>query len=677
MTGTPRGPQSTLRLFTLYAAITLIPVLVLGIVLANSFRSEANRRGMAEGRSEAKLVAQTAVEPLLTGHPLSDGINATERTGLQRLVARAIGEGDVLRLRVRDLSGNVVFSDDGSGLGGKADKADGDDKAETTDKGDKGDDDDDEALDAAGGEVVAHLTHLNSDANDTGRIGPKSVEVYLPLNAGDPIRRVGVLELYLPYAPISRDVTAGLRGLYLDLAVGLGLLYLALFAITVSVSRGLRREVSYNAFLAEHDTLTELPNRTLFLRRATSAVHAAARREEPVAIAIVDLDRFKDVNDTLGHHNGDRLLTELARRLAAHMRPGDTVARLGGDEFGLVLRDVADAESALERLREVIDREVELSGLPLSVQASVGYAIAPDDGTDVDDLLQRADVAMYIAKAQHAGATRYDSSLDHYDAASLSRVSQLRRAIDEGQLVLHYQPQSTLVDHSVRAVEALVRWQHPTDGLLYPGSFLPLAEQTDVIEKLTRWVLRTALAEIRELDPADDGLCVAVNVSARSIGRKAFADDVMLILDDLEMPPGRLIVEVTETALLADPERAAAVLARLADAGVRISLDDFGQGQTSLGYLSALPLHELKIDRSFIADMLDNAAHAAIVRSIIDLGHNLSLRVVGEGVETEDVLARLDASGCDVAQGFLLARPMPLADVAGWLGGPARSRAAA
>jgi diguanylate cyclase len=662
-----------MRLFALYAAITLVPVLVLGIVLASSFRHEADRRGLAEGRSEAQLVAQTAVEPLLTGHPLSDGVNATERIGLKRLVERAVGEGDVLRLRVRDLAGEVVFSDDGSGLASRPDDGE---------KGDR-DDDDDDALDAAGGQVVAHLTHLNSDSNDTGRLGPKSVEVYLPLKAGEPSRRVGVLEIYLPYAPISRDVTAGLHGLYVDLAVGLALLYLALFAITASVSRGLRREASFNAFLAEHDTLTELPNRTLFLRRATTAVSAAARSREPVAIGIVDLDRFKDVNDTLGHHNGDRLLTELARRLAAHMRPGDTVARLGGDEFGLVVRNVADADSALERLREVIDREVELSGLPLSVQASVGYAIAPEDGTDVDELLQRADVAMYVAKAQHAGVTRYDAAHDHYDAASLSRVSQLRRAIDEGQLVLHYQPQSTLVDKSVRAVEALVRWQHPTDGLLYPGSFLPLAEQTDVIDKLTRWVLRTALAEIRELDVAGQDLCVAVNVSARSIGRKSFADEVMLTLDELEMPPGRLIIEVTETALLADPERAAAVLARLADAGVKISLDDFGQGQTSLGYLSALPLHELKIDRSFIADMLDNAAHAAIVRSIIDLGHNLSLRVVGEGIETDQVLAQLNESGCDVAQGFLLARPMPLSDVAAWLRAapaspaPVRTRAAA
>jgi diguanylate cyclase len=472
-------------------------------------------------------------------------------------------------------------------------------------------------------------------------------------------------------------VSAGLNMLYLELAVGLAALYLALFAITASVSRRLRRESSLNAFLAEHDTLTELPNRTLFHRCAERAVAAATGGGRSVAIAIVDLDRFKDVNDTLGHHNGDRLLTELAHRLADSMRPGDTVARLGGDEFGLVLRDVGDAEPALRRLRDVIDREVEVSGLPLSVQASVGFVLAPEDGTDVDDLLQRADVAMYVAKAQHAGVTRYEPSLDHYDAARLSLVSELRHAIDDDQLVLHYQPQVSLADGAITAVEALVRWHHPTHGLLYPGSFLPLAEQTDVIDKLTTWVLRTALSEVRDLGPLAGDLSVAVNVSARSIVRESLASEVIEALVELEMPAERLIVEVTETALLTEPERAAAVLARLAEAGVRVSLDDFGCGQTSLGYLSALPLHELKIDRSFVAGMLENAAHEAIVRSIVELGHNLALRVVGEGIESDAMLLSLRGSGCDVAQGFLVARPMPVDKLEEWLDPIVRGRAAA
>jgi diguanylate cyclase (GGDEF)-like protein len=656
MRSAAQAPRSTARLFTLYATITLIPVILLGIVLAISVRDEANQRGLAEGRSEAVLVAHTAVQPALDGRSLTHGLTGREREQLSRLGAMALARRETLRLRVRDLAGRIVFSADGSGQGIQPD---------------------DEALSAARGHLAALLTHVNSDANDNGHEGVAAVEVYVPLSAGAPARRVGVLELYLPYAPISRDVTAGLHQVYVDLGAGLAVLYLVLFAITASVSRGLRREAALNAFLAHHDTLTELPNRTLFHRRAEQALTAGARAGKPLAIAIIDLDHFKEVNDTLGHHNGDRLLSELAQRLDSSMRPYDTIARLGGDEFGVILRDAGDAEQVLWRLRGVIDDEIEVSGLPLSVQASIGFVLAPEDGGDVDSLLQRADVAMYVAKAQHNGVMRYDRSLDHYDAAKLSLVSELRHAIDAGELVLHYQPQATLAEDRVDAVEALVRWRHPTQGLLYPGTFMPLAEQTDVIDRLTSWVLRTALQEIDGLGPAAADLSVAVNVSARNIGRLTFAEDVIEILRAVDVPAERLIIEVTETALLTDPDHAAAVLAKLAAAGVRISIDDFGAGQTSLGYLSDLPIHELKIDRSFVTDMRSNEAHSAVVRSIIDLGHNLALRVVGEGVETEDVLARLRECECDIAQGFLLARPMPSDALGRWLEPAERQPAAA
>jgi diguanylate cyclase (GGDEF)-like protein len=644
------APRSLRRLFAIYAAISLIPILILGVVLAGSLRGRVDQRGVDEGRSEANLVAQTAVEPLLGSRPLGLGVGPTEQLALHRLATVAIGEGRILRFRLRDLQGRVVFSDDGSGFGAAPE---------------------DEALDAAHGQTVAHLTQLNADTNDTGRTGVKSVEVYLPLRAGTPARRVGVLELYLPYGPISRDVTAGLYQMYLDLGIGLALVYLALFAITASVSRGLRRGAKINAFLAEHDTLTDLPNRLLFHQRAERALADAGRRKKSVSIAIVDLDHFKEINDTLGHHTGDKLLAEIARMITDEMRPNDTVARLGGDEFGLILIDLADAQQTLGRLRGVIEREVEIRGLPLSVEASIGFAVYPEDGTDADTLLQRADIAMYVAKAQHAGVVRYDRALDHYDAAKLSLVAELRHAIDDGQLVLHYQPQSIMRTGRVGAFEALVRWQHPTHGLLYPDSFLPLAEQTDVIDRLTQWVLQSALSELRVLDESYDGeFKVAVNVSARSVCRTDFARGVISMLAKLEIPAERLIIEVTETALLTDPARAAAVLSELTAAGVSVSLDDFGRGQTSLGYLSALPIDELKIDKGFVMDMLENRAHAAIVRSIVDLGHNLQLRVVAEGVESEEILDALRDAGCDIAQGFLLARPMPAEKIVQWLAEP-------
>ena len=646
------GARLHIRLFAPHAAFSAVPVLILGLVLGLSYKSEARQRGLTEGRSEAALVAETAVEPTLDGHDLASGLTAAERGNLQRVADRAVGDHTVLRLRVRDLAGRVVFSDDGSGMApGRPD---------------------DEALEAAKGEPVTLLTRLNQDSNDAGPRGVSAVEAYRALRAGVPPRPVGVLEVYLPYAPIRHDIDAGTRTVERNVFAGLGALYLVLLGVFFSVSRGLRREAAVNAFLAEHDTLTELPNRTLFLRRAEEAVAAARLRGERAVIAIIDLDRFKEVNDTLGHPNGDRLLVEVARRLAERTRPEDTVARLGGDEFGVVLRHVADPEVLLSRLRSVIDREVEVSGLPLSVEASVGYVIAPDDGIDVDELMQRADVAMYESKARHAGVIRYDPAQDTYDAANLGLIAELRHAIDAGQLTLHYQPKVGVADGGVEAVEALVRWHHPVHGDLGPGRFLPLAEQTEVIDRLTEWVLERALTEIGALGPAAADLAVAVNVSARNLSRADFADRVMAAVDASGLPADRLIVEITETALLSDPDRAAAILTALAARGVQVSIDDFGKGHTSLGYLSALPVHELKIDRAFVSDMLADEAHAAIVRSIVDLGHNLSMRVVGEGVESADVLACLEQAGCDVAQGYLIARPMPAAALPSWLAAQGR-----
>jgi diguanylate cyclase (GGDEF)-like protein len=638
--------RSLVRLIAAYAAISLVPIILLGLVLAWSYRTEARQRGVAEGQSEAVLIARTAVEPLLSGRPLSAGLRATESASMQALVRRAVRGHDILRFRLHDLAGDVVFSSDRDGFTQRPE---------------------DEVSEAAHGDIEADVSRLNSDPGDIGKIGPESVEVYLPLTAGPHGRRVGVLEIYLPYAPISADVTAGLHGLYRDLVVGLAGLYLAIAGISVSVSRRLRQQLKVNTYLAEHDVLTDLPNRALFLRRAAAAVTASRRTGRPMAVAIVDLDRFKEVNDTLGHHNGDHLLTELSHRLAGFMRPNDCVARLGGDEFGIILCDVTDPAEILWRVRTVIEHEVSVSGLPLTVDSSIGFVLVPEDGTDVDDLLQRADVAMYVAKEQHRGVVRYDPTQNHYDAANLALIGELRHAMEVDQLVLHYQPKATLASGRVEAVEALVRWRHPELGLLYPDRFVPLVEQTDLIDKLTEWVLRRALGDLGALGPAADNVTVAVNVSARNLGRPGFADLVVESLAAADVSAHRLVIEITETALLTDPDGAVAVLTRLDTLGVKVSIDDFGCGQTSLGYLSTLPIHELKIDRSFIGDMLANPAHAAIVRSIVDLGHNLDLHVVAEGVESSEVWESLRASGCDAAQGYLLARPMPVELLRVWL----------
>jgi diguanylate cyclase (GGDEF)-like protein len=473
-----------------------------------------------------------------------------------------------------------------------------------------------------------------------------------------------VLEVYLPYAPIRADVDAGIDSLYRNLAIGLAALYVLLFGISFSIGRRLRRQVKVNAYMAEHDALTNLPNRVLFHRRVQEALRRGRETAQPTTIAIIDLDRFKEINDTLGHYNGDRLLAALSERMAAHLRGLDALARLGGDEFGIVLAGVREPEEILIRLRQVIEHEVEISGLPLIVEASIGYVVAPEHGQDVDELLQLADVAMYVAKAQHAGVIRYDPSQNHYDAANLALVSELRVALDEDQLVLFYQPKVSLQDGRVDAVEALIRWRHPELGLLSPDRFIPLAEQTGLIDRVTEWVATRAIADLRSWS---DGLSVAVNVSARNLGHPSLVPLLVNSLVAAGIGPARFYVEITETALMTDPERAAVVLQDLHEAGIGISIDDFGTGQTSLNYLVALPIDEIKIDRSFISDMTASVGHNAIVRSIIDLGQNLGLHVVGEGVESEEVASALTAAGCEVAQGYLYARPMPAEELSAWM----------
>ena len=636
-------PRSAARLFSTYAAISLVPVLVLGLVLAASYRNEARDRGLAVGRSEAMVVAHSAFEPLLDAEPLSSGLSPEERSAVDRLARRARSQGDILRLRLRSTDGRVIYADRPQDMSLPIE---------------------DSAVTAGRGHSVVELTHLETDRTG-GADGAAAVEVYLPLSGGWPTARIGVLELYLPYAPIREDVAAGLHVLYRNLAGGLLLLWASLFGVSMSVTRRLRRQVDINRHGAEHDALTSLPNRELFRVRGARELDAAARVDRSVAVAIIDLDRFKEVNDTLGHHSGDRVLIEIGARLEAAIGPDDTVARLGGDEFGILLTHGTSAAATLALLRDAIVTELTIDGLPLSIEASIGFAMSPHDGHDIATLLQRADVAMYQAKVAHTGVARYDATADHYDAGDLALVGELRSAIQAGQLVLHYQPKLSLANGAVDTVEALVRWQHPTLGLLPPGRFLQLAEQTDVIHDLTGWVLRKALDDLGPLGSVG----VAVNVSARNLTARDFARQVGDILATTGVSPHRLTVEITETAILADPARAIEVLAQLEATGVRISLDDFGQGQTSLSYLSELPVHELKIDQQFVTDLLVNPSHRAIARSIIDLGHNLGLHVIAEGVETQPVLDALRVLGCDVAQGYLIARPMAVDALWSWLPG--------
>ena len=640
------GGYSVVKLFVGYAAVSLVPVVLLGLLLAASYRTEADRRGLAEGRALSALFATTSVEPLLDGTDLRAGLPQSVEVALSRVTTMATAEGSVVRLRLRDLDGRIVFADDGEGVGALSV--------------------DDEALAAADGNIGAHITSLNADALAAGPAGQRVVEVYRPIKAGPSGSRVGVLEVYLPYAPIEQDILQGLDALYRNLALGLAALYVVLAGLSFVTTRRLRRQSRDHAYFAEHDQLTGLVNRRVFEQRLATVAHDGQPR---AAVALIDLDRFKEVNDTIGHRGGDEMIVHLAARLAKNVGPDDMVARLGGDEFGVVLVGVKSeqqATAALEGLRTLVSEPLQIAGVPLNAEASIGYVLAPLDGDGLE-LLQRAEIAMYATKARHSGVARYEAAHDHYDSDRLALVGELRRALHADELVLHYQPMLHLPDSEVRTVEALLRWHHPRHGLLHPDVFLPAAEQTGLIDPLSSWVLNRALRQLGEWDVAGCHVDVAVNISARNLTSPAFADRVLAALRSSGLGPERLLLEVTETAVFTDVDGATRELNLLKNAGIRISLDDFGQGQTSLAHLAQLPLTELKIDRAFVLAMTSNASNAAIVRSVVDLAHNLGISVVAEGVEDEETLQALRSLGCDVAQGYVLARPMPAGSLAGWL----------
>jgi diguanylate cyclase (GGDEF)-like protein/PAS domain S-box-containing protein len=420
------------------------------------------------------------------------------------------------------------------------------------------------------------------------------------------------------------------------------------------------------AFQAMHDALTGLPNRASLLSRG-AAMLARADADRPLAVVLMDLDRFKEINDTLGHGYGDRLLAQVGPRLEELVRDVDVVARLGGDEFALLLPDMTPdaALATAARLRAALADPFQVDGLSLDVDASVGVALSrPDDddagpASGMDALLREADIAMYAAKELHTGVELYDPAADARDSGRLVLLSEFRRGLAADQVVVHYQPKVALPGGQVIGVEALVRWQHPVRGLLGPAAFLPAVEQTGLIEPLTDRVLDLALAQTRRW--ADDGLAVpvAVNLSARSLQRADLPDRVLDRLAAHGLPGSMLRLEVTESALLADPTRARTALTRLHDAGVGISIDDFGTGYASMGYLRALPVDELKIDRSFVAELVTSPDDAALVRSVMGLAHGLGLTVVAEGVEDAATVTALELLDCHAAQGYLFARPQP------------------
>jgi diguanylate cyclase (GGDEF)-like protein len=422
---------------------------------------------------------------------------------------------------------------------------------------------------------------------------------------------------------------------------------------------------------ALHDSLTGLPNRT-FLRASLDAalddVHAG--RASGVAVMILDLDRFKEVNDILGHQQGDLLLVEVGRRLTSAIGRAGTVVRLGGDEFAALLPDMADEEQALRvagRALRALELPVVVDGLEIDVSGSIGVALAPAHAHDGAALLKRADAAMYDAKSSASGPRLYEPDLDTTSPRRLTLVSELRAALHNHSIQVHVQPQARLGSGAVVGVEALVRWPHPDLGWVSPDEFIPVAERSGLIGPLTTQVLAASLAACAQWRAAGHDLGVAVNLSARSLQDAALVDEVARLLRRQGVPAARLTLEVTESSVMADPARAVGLLHQLRDLGVRLSVDDFGTGYSSLSYLKRLPVHEVKIDRSFVTGLREQGEDVAIVRAIVDLGRHLGLDVLAEGIEDQETWDLLASMGCDLVQGWHLARPMPTGELLPWL----------
>ncbi len=501
---------------------------------------------------------------------------------------------------------------------------------------------------------------MSATDRDIGSQVRTVLDVYVPVR-GEGATGIGVIEVVLNYDKAAAATGEAVRNVAMLVLGGLALVWLLLFRTVRNASKRLRQSAAENARLALLDPLTGLPNRRLLSERLERAVGEALDEDMHVGLLLLDIDRFKEINDSLGHDRGDLLLIEVARRLQEVVRETDTVARLGGDEFAVLLptvRSVEDATVLAERVIAVFAEPYEIDGLVLHVETSLGLALLPDHAQDVTSLFKRADVAMYDAKAARRGLSIYSAEGDASSPAKLLLLGDLRKALDsQDQLSVHYQPKLDLHTGAVAGLEALLRWNHPVRGLIPPGEFIPLAEQTGLVHTLTRRVLEMVLVQLREWRRLGWDIQVAVNLSALNLAEPDLDERVADLLAEYDVPAHLLEFEITESAIVQDPERAAATLARIAAMGSTIALDDFGIGNTSISQLRDLPIDTLKIDRSFVTDMSDGGE--ILVKVVTDLAHEFRMVAVAEGVEQPEVADQLRRLGCDLAQGFLYARPVP------------------
>ncbi len=627
------------------ALLSLVPIVVLGFILTRVIEHQIVEHSLADASQSARLIANIGIQPRLSPQAMRDGLTAEEIGDLDKqLRARSTTE-NLARIKIWNARHTVIYSDD-HGLIGRTLPAS---------------DDLENALDGRpdSAEVVAPEAH-GETASEQG-LG-KLVEVYVPLRFAVGGPPVGAFEIYLNYAPIDAAISHDKRMIALVIAIGLALLWAVLFRIVARASRRLRRQSRENYLLARYDRLTGLPNRMLFRERVAATLRRMGLRRDSVAVLLLDLDGFKEINNTLGSPTGDRVLCEVGRRLQSQLGEKTLVARIGADEYAILCPRTGGVSGALataSRIQSSLESPIVLDDVALNVEASIGVAVIADQAEDLDHLLQRADAALARAKSQRSRIEVYSPESDSFDAARLLLLGQIRPALEREEFVLHYQPKIDLATMRISGVEALLRWRHPEQGLLMPMSFIPLVEQTALVGPLTLHVIDRALGQIVHWRERGLHLDMSVNLSARNLLDPDLPGQIAALLHRHEVPAERLTVEVTESATMVDTERAVEVLRALRGSGVGVSIDDFGTGNASIAYLTSLPAGELKIDKSFVTGIFEDPRAEAIMRSTLDLARHLGLRVVAEGIETELVMERLSELGCDTGQGYLISPPLP------------------
>jgi diguanylate cyclase (GGDEF)-like protein len=625
-----RQPRLVLR----FAVVTAFGLAIAGAVILGVIREIDQRQAVHAATDRAHFVAETFLRGAIHPSDAARPVVGARRDMLDGLMRRNVLIDGALRVTVVGAGDQITYSTDHRLIGTTAhDRA--------------------EIADVRRGSIISRVASVQVHG---GGGSVKALVSSVPVALGH--GTIAVVSIEQDYGPIAAAARESLLPVAGVLELALILLFVLLLPALMRASRRLRRYVAEIHHQAHHDSLTGLSNR---LALHDNVKHALDRlgEGEHAAVLLIDLDRFKEVNDSLGHDAGDELLRDIAARLV-EVADGAPVSRLGGDEFAVVLAPTTPREAVEigHALRRIIEEPGTVRGIPVSVDASIGIALAPEDGAEVGQLVRRADVAMYAAKQGRAGVMRYEIETDRNDANKLVLMTELRAAVERGELEVHYQPIVAADSGLLEKVEALVRWPHPTKGLLQPGAFIPIAEHTRLIVDLNGFVLREAVRQCGAWRRYGIDLGITVNITVLDLLDPTFGPGVEAMLRESGFPPSALTLEITEGAFVQEPARVRRTLDMLRALGVQVAIDDFGTGYSSLSYLKDLPVDLLKIDRSFISDLPGEEASAAIVAAAIELAHRLGLEVVAEGVETGEQYEFLVDLGCDLIQGFVVSKPV-------------------